>query len=85
MTNLLDLPVEVFQMITHELVSSAIGNVTVPYQICRIKDVWKLRNVCRTFAAEIERNVFSQQPKEIYLGSCVLRRLVMTCLPQYMM
>jgi len=85
MANLLDLPVEVFQMITHDLVSSAIGNVTVPYQKSRINDVWKLRAVCRTFAAEIERNVFSQQPKESYYDCYVLRRLVMKRLPQYMM
>ncbi|KAI4683891.1 uncharacterized protein J4E84_006731 [Alternaria hordeiaustralica] len=85
MTNLLDLPVEIFQMITHELVKSAINNVKGLSRRFEIDSVWRLRDVCRTFAAEIERNVFSQQPKEIYFNVYSVQRLALKRLPRYMM
>lgn len=85
MTNLLDLPVEIFQMITHELVKSAINNVKGLSRRFEIDSVWRLRDVCRTFAAEIERNVFSQQPKDIYFNVYSVQRLALKRLPRYMM
>ncbi|KAI4937361.1 uncharacterized protein J4E92_002091 [Alternaria infectoria] len=85
MTNLLDLPVEIFQMITHELVNSAINNVKGPSQGFQIDGVWRLRDVCRTFSAEIERNVFSLQPKEVYYNKYFVQRLALKRLPRYMM
>ncbi|KAH6876172.1 hypothetical protein BKA58DRAFT_400288 [Alternaria rosae] len=85
MTNLLDLPVEIFQMIIHELVSSAMGNVNRPSNCFQIDGVWMLRDVCPTFAAEIERSVFSQQPKAVYYNNCFVQRLVLERLPRYMM
>ncbi|KAJ4360814.1 uncharacterized protein N0V89_001381 [Didymosphaeria variabile] len=56
--DLLDLPPEVFQRVVHELVSD-VGVV----------EAWKLRGVCRTFAAEIHHDIFAHQPKEILLAS----------------
>ncbi|KAI4933166.1 hypothetical protein J4E85_003570 [Alternaria conjuncta] len=85
MTNLLDLPVEIFQMIVHELVNSAINNVKGPSQGFQIDGVWRLRDVCGTFAAEIERNVFSLQPKEVYYNKYFVQRLALKRLPRYMM
>ncbi|CAN9286460.1 unnamed protein product [Alternaria alternata] len=68
MSNLLDLPAELFQMVIHELV---ITSKDPSYPFCPsphpgIGQLWKLRGVCRSFAAEIEREVFSQQPREFY-------------------
>ncbi|KAI4619310.1 uncharacterized protein J4E87_007560 [Alternaria ethzedia] len=85
MANLLDLPVEIFQMITHELVSSAVGGVNRSAKGRQIEGVWRLRYVCRTFAAEIERNVFSQQPKAVYYNNYYFERLVLKSLPRYIM
>ncbi|KAI4695944.1 uncharacterized protein J4E88_000114 [Alternaria novae-zelandiae] len=85
MTNLLDFPIEVFQMIVCELVSSAIDESAHSIYSFQIEDVWLLRNVCPTFAAEIERSVFFQQPKAIYLNSHFIQRLVLERLPQYVM
>ncbi|KAI4694483.1 hypothetical protein J4E81_006701 [Alternaria sp. BMP 2799] len=85
MTHLLDLPVEIFQMIVHELVNSAINNVKGPSQGFQIDGVWRLRDVCRTFSAEIERNVFSLQPQETYYNKYFVSRLALKRLPRYMM
>jgi hypothetical protein len=81
MTNLLDLPVEIFQMITHEVVSSASGAVYSSYY--QVRYVWRLRSVCRTFAAEIERDLLSQQPKQFYHNSYLVQCLIWKCLPRY--
>ncbi|KAL5435184.1 hypothetical protein PMIN07_002691 [Paraphaeosphaeria minitans] len=51
---LLSIPAELFQQITHELVTD-IGVV----------EAWKLRGVCRTFAAEVFNEIFSRQPEEV--------------------
>ncbi|KAJ4361993.1 hypothetical protein N0V83_010934 [Neocucurbitaria cava] len=57
MVELLDLPVELFQMITHAMVDE-IG----------VHKVWKLRSVCRIFASEIEHDVFALQSKYAFYG-----------------
>ncbi|KAF1958201.1 hypothetical protein CC80DRAFT_559028 [Byssothecium circinans] len=46
-------PVETFSQIIHELVTEA-----------GIIESWKLRSVCRTFAAEIHHDIFAYQSKE---------------------
>ncbi|KAF2449804.1 ankyrin [Karstenula rhodostoma CBS 690.94] len=51
---LLDLPVEIFQPIIHDLVTE-VGVV----------EAWKLRGVCRTFAVEISNEIFSHQPERV--------------------
>jgi hypothetical protein len=53
MTELLDLTLEIFKMIVHEL------NAESP------SSTWKLRSVCRTFAAEIEDDLLSHQPENV--------------------
>ena len=68
MSNLLDLPAELFQMVIHELVIAS-KDPSYPWRPSPhpgIGQLWKLRGVCRSFAAEIEREVFSQQPREFY-------------------
>lgn len=68
MSNLLDLPAELFQMVIHELVITS-KDPSYPWRPSPhpgIGQLWKLRGVCRSFAAEIEREVFSQQPREFY-------------------
>jgi hypothetical protein len=52
---LLDLPPEIFQHITHDLVS-----VTGP------GGAWEYRTVCRTFAAEIAHDVFSKSDQDAF-------------------
>jgi hypothetical protein len=53
MTQLLDLPPEMFKNIVHEL------NTEPP------NSTWKLRGVCHTFAAEIEHDLLSNQSKSV--------------------
>lgn len=72
-------------MIIHELVSSAMGNVNRPSNGFQINWVWMLRDVCPTFAAEIVRSVFSQQPKSVYYNNYFVQRLVLERLPRYIM
>jgi hypothetical protein len=81
MTNLLELPIKIFKMITHELVSSTTG---VSSDYSRFVLVWKLRVVCRTFAAEIERDVFSQQQREFYRSCYRIECLIIKYLSRYM-
>ncbi|KAL1600543.1 hypothetical protein SLS60_006929 [Paraconiothyrium brasiliense] len=52
---LLDLPPEMFQRIVHVLVQQ-----TEP------QGAWKLRGVCRTFAAEIEYDIFAMQTQDAF-------------------
>lgn len=62
MSNLLDIPAELFQMVIHELVTTS-KDPSYPWRPSPhpgIGQLWKLRGVCRSFAAEIEREVFSQ-------------------------
>lgn len=68
MSNLLDLPAELLQMVIHELVITSKDPSCLwrPSSHPGIGQLWKLRGVCRSFAAEIEREVFSQQPREFY-------------------
>ncbi|KAL1600571.1 hypothetical protein SLS60_006957 [Paraconiothyrium brasiliense] len=56
--DLLDLPPEILQRVVHELVSD-VGVV----------GAWKLRGVCRTFAAEIHDDIFARQSKEVLMAS----------------
>ncbi|KAF1958213.1 hypothetical protein CC80DRAFT_534015 [Byssothecium circinans] len=51
MTNLLELPAEVVSNVIHQLVLSA-----------GVQAAWPLRSTCRTFAAEIQFDVFAKQP-----------------------
>ncbi|OAG23387.1 hypothetical protein CC77DRAFT_1006747 [Alternaria alternata] len=53
MTELLELTPEIFKMIVHEF------NAESP------SSTWKLRSVCRTFAAEIEDDLLSHQPENV--------------------
>ncbi|CAO2653268.1 Nn.00g026790.m01.CDS01 [Neocucurbitaria sp. VM-36] len=65
MMNLLDFPPEIFQKIVRELVSAS-----------GVDDAWKLRQVCRTFAGEIEYDIFNIQAlkfHDIYSKSGVSR------------
>ncbi|KAJ4359572.1 uncharacterized protein N0V89_000127 [Didymosphaeria variabile] len=54
---LLDLPPELFQRIIHQLVND--------YGSDNILDALNLRSVCRTFAREIEHDIFSKQSSEV--------------------
>jgi hypothetical protein len=81
MTDLLDLPAEIFQMITHEVVSSSWRDID--HGLYKVDHVWSLRSVCRTFAVEIERDLLSQQPKELYRSSHSVQRLIWKCLSRY--
>jgi hypothetical protein len=83
MANLLDLPAELFQMVIHELVDTA--SEGVPSYRFGIGRVWVLRGVCRSFAAQIEREIFSQRPKKFYSQYHDVSGLVHKCLPRYMM
>ncbi|KAL1797872.1 hypothetical protein ACET3X_004478 [Alternaria dauci] len=53
MTELLDLPLEIFKTITHELNTESSSST------------WRLRSVCRTFAAEIEDDLLGNQPRSV--------------------
>ncbi|KAF1960764.1 hypothetical protein CC80DRAFT_544159 [Byssothecium circinans] len=55
-SRLLSLPIEIFQQITHNLVSE-VGITTA----------WKLRLTCRTFAAEIKHDIVARQPLSAFL------------------
>ncbi|KAF1842944.1 uncharacterized protein K460DRAFT_356735 [Cucurbitaria berberidis CBS 394.84] len=57
MTSLLDLPPELFQQVAHELV-----------KVAGPREAWELRKVCRTFAAEIEHDVFTKHPNSMLSG-----------------
>jgi hypothetical protein len=46
---------ELFQNVTHELVT-----------IAGVAEAWRLREVCRTFAAEIKHDVFSKQSRKAF-------------------
>ncbi|KAI4950630.1 hypothetical protein J4E91_004515 [Alternaria rosae] len=54
---LLDLPPEVFENVTHELVS-----------VAGIDQAWKLREVCRTFKDAITYEIFAKQPMDALTG-----------------
>ncbi|KAF2635780.1 ankyrin [Massarina eburnea CBS 473.64] len=58
---LLHFPPEIFQNIVHELVCS-VG----------VDKAWKMRGVCRTFAAEIRYDIVTNQTKDSFRGSKVL-------------
>ncbi|KAH7070772.1 hypothetical protein BKA63DRAFT_569128 [Paraphoma chrysanthemicola] len=55
MTNLLDLPPEIFQIVIGSFVACA-----------GIKAAWKRRDVCTTFASYITHDIISNQPAAIY-------------------
>ncbi|CAO2653267.1 Nn.00g026780.m01.CDS01 [Neocucurbitaria sp. VM-36] len=57
MPNLLDLPPELFQQVTHDLVNE-IG----------INAAWRLRTVCSSFAVGTEHDVFTRQPENAFGG-----------------
>ncbi|RYN60510.1 hypothetical protein AA0118_g6303 [Alternaria tenuissima] len=86
MANLSNLPSELFQMVIHELVitSKSPSDSSHPSPRPRIGQLWRLRGVCRSFAAEIEREVFSQQPREFYRHRNV-RRLVRAHFSRFML
>ncbi|KAF2249501.1 hypothetical protein BU26DRAFT_551198 [Trematosphaeria pertusa] len=69
---LLDSPPEIFQGIVHALVSQA-----------GVSEAWKLRGVCRTFAAEIKHDIFANQPKDAFRDSRS-RRVLAEELPLYL-
>ncbi|KAF2115906.1 hypothetical protein BDV96DRAFT_60916 [Lophiotrema nucula] len=52
---LLDLPPELFQHVMHQLVS-----------VVGVRAAWRLRPVCRTFAAEIRQDVVANQPLHVF-------------------
>jgi hypothetical protein len=83
MANHLDLPAEILPMVIHELVDSI--QEEGPYYRVMISPTWKLRSVCRGFAAEIEREVFSQQPNEFYSKNYGVQRLIQNSFSRYMM
>jgi hypothetical protein len=86
MANLSDLPAELFQMVIHELVitSKDPSDSWRPSPHPSTGQLWKLRGVSRSFAAEIEREVFSQQPREFYSHRNV-QRLVKTHFSRFML
>ncbi|KAL1797958.1 hypothetical protein ACET3X_004564 [Alternaria dauci] len=85
MANLLDLPVEVFQMIIHEVGLAPTETSATRLRRPALGQFLKLRGVCRSFAAEIERVVFSQQPREFYSQNHDVQRIIENCFPRYMM
>jgi hypothetical protein len=70
-------------MVIHELVNSI--QEEGPYHRVMISPTWKLRSVCCGFAAEIDREVFSQQPKEFYSKNYGVQRLIQNSLSRYIM
>jgi hypothetical protein len=70
---LLDLPPELFQHIVHDAVSGSVN----------FHEAWKLRLVCRTFAAEVEYYILTTRPisdfatwnDRNFLGRCLHRYL----------
>lgn len=79
--NLLDLPPELFQHIIHELVST--GSLFDDFDDGEENNVWSLRSVCRTFAAEIEHDVLNNQPKE-FLNVSYHEKLMKPCMDRYL-
>ncbi|KAH7082373.1 hypothetical protein FB567DRAFT_551333 [Paraphoma chrysanthemicola] len=69
---LLDLPPELFSLVTHHLVCTA-----------GVAQAWPLRRVCRTFAAEIAYDVLAKQPKEVLIPISA-RAIMRKNLPTYL-
>jgi hypothetical protein len=70
---LLDLPPELFQHIIHDAVNGSEN----------VREAWKLRRVCRTFATEVEYDILATRPiseftsyyDRHFLGECMHRYL----------
>ncbi|KAH7350431.1 hypothetical protein BKA66DRAFT_446928 [Pyrenochaeta sp. MPI-SDFR-AT-0127] len=69
MATLLDLPLKMFQEGFYRVVSDA-----------GVRQAWKLRGVCRTFASEISNNIITRQPTAVLrqIENCMIVKIIST-------